>query len=805
MLRNEFEDVLIQKTPYYKDLENTYRDTINFERYISILKKICEDDSFIEMFEKKGGKQLVYFGRKIFTLQKEFITHYVHFLSDESRIDKWDQFFERYSKNLFEIYEKFVAGDNNRILIFEIVNRKLLRDLLKQQTMHVPLMKKILISERLGVVVNQLFSYIRHSLADNMAVMDTLIVDSYTKIPLLPQCNHSETMKLLSKCFLEKGLPEPLFSAIFKNITTSYYTDTKDKIMAAISRTTFLNKDEVLKIFKSYFFFPDNDSLSEILKLLKTKAYEMIKIIENRKEMIERKRQDIKRKAKDTTKVIEEQLIDLTEHFSTEEPMDSMIKKLRANLITYGYDLKILKNEYHEFVKKEGELNHIIGYKTKDLLEFVFRNEWDSYIILSFNKNKSIADDQLQLLIKGTINEIRNNKTAMEVMNKYRIIGFLKERYNTNAINNKFEKIANEVIVPLVRTFLLEELIEYYPKLSDVTPSEGVRYLAEESLSGEVFMIEKNIKTVQRRSDVSALNILHYKNLASVLVYDIRGSTFMGTKLRDAKRESEIRNYFQQSMLSIVGRYGGIPIKDTGDGGVVLFAVNHYDIRNYNTIKLEPGSVLSAVRCGVEMVKGAKNFVQENIYKYQDWFREAEERKISFEGVTYATLLSSYQAIFQIGVGIASGVCPKEIYLDKNAFGELDLTGMLVREANLYSRVRAKEKSTIICDDATLFNLLLNVKKFSFLSEEGLRIDPLSLSIEQGLEYWMKQKVTKRGFILDLYKIFVKQLGQEVSRSGSLKILLGAFDIAIDETGKIRDEKGGRGKQLFEVSTKIVK
>jgi hypothetical protein len=130
---------------------------------------------------------------------------------------------------------------------------------------------------------------------------------------------------------------------------------------------------------------------------------------------------------------------------------------------------------------------------------------------------------------------------------------------------------------------------------------------------------------------------------------------------------------------------------------------------------------------------------------------------------------------------------------------------MLVREANLYSRVRAKEKSTIICDDATLFNLLLNVKKFSFLSEEGLRIDPLSLSIEQGLEYWMKQKVTKRGFILDLYKIFVKQLGQEVSRSGSLKILLGAFDIAIDETGKIRDEKGGRGKQLFEVSTKIVK
>lgn len=805
MLRNEFEDILIQNTPYYKNLENTYRDKVNFERHIGMLKKICRGDSFIEMLEKKGSKQLVYFGRKIFTLQKDFITHYAHFLSDESGVDKWDQFFERYSKNLFEIYKKFVAGDNNRILIFEIVNRKLLRDLLTKETMHMPLVKKILISERLGVVVNQLFNYIRHSLAENMAVTDTLILDSYAKIPLLPQCSHSETMKLLSTCFFEKGLPEPLFSAMFKNITTSCYTDTKDKIMDAISRTTFLNKDEVLKIFKSYFFFPDNESLSEILKLLKTKAYEMIKRIENRKEMIKRKQHDIKRKTEETTKVIEEQLIDLTVNFSTEESIDGMIKKLRSNLMTHGYDLKILNNEYQERVKKEGELNYILSLKTKNLLGFVFKNEWDPYIILSLNKTKSITGEQLQLLIKNTVSEIKNNKAAIEVINKYRRSGFLKEKYNIKAINKKFEIIANEVIEPLIKTFLLEELIEYYPKLSDVTPSEGVRYLAEESLSGEVFVIGENFDISKRRRDASDVNVLHHKNLVSVLVYDIRGSTFMGTKLRNAERESGIRNYFQQFMLSVVSRFGGIPIKDTGDGGVILFAANHYDIRNYSTLKLEQGSVLSSVRCGLEMVKGAKDFVQENIDKYQDWFREAEERRISFEGVTYATLMPSYQSIFQIGVGIASGIYPEEIYLEKNAFGELDLTGMLVREANLYSKVRAKEKSTVICDDATLFNLLLNVNKFSFLSEEGLRTDPLLLSIEQGLEYWMKQKVTQRGFILDLYKIFVKQLGQEISHPDSLKILLGVFDIMIDETGEIRDEKGGRGKYLFEVSSKIEK
>jgi hypothetical protein len=61
--------------------------------------------------------------------------------------------------------------------------------------------------------------------------------------------------------------------------------------------------------------------------------------------------------------------------------------------------------------------------------------------------------------------------------------------------------------------------------------------------------------------------------------------------------------------------------------------------------------------------------------------------------------------------------------------------------------------------------------------------------------------MSRRGFILDLYKIFVSQLGQEVTRPGSLKLMLGIFDIELSETGEIKDGKGGRGKFLFEVSS----
>jgi hypothetical protein len=35
--------------------------------------------------------------------------------------------------------------------------------------------------------------------------------------------------------------------------------------------------------------------------------------------------------------------------------------------------------------------------------------------------------------------------------------------------------------------------------------------------------------------------------------------------------------------------------------------------------------------------------------------------------------------------------------------------------------------------------------------------------------------------------------------------MLGDFDIEIDETGEIKDEKGGRGKFLFEVFSEATK
>ncbi len=801
MIDKGIEDKVIHETPYYEKLHATYRDNVNFTRYFSVLKRITRRDPFIEKLESNNGKELVYLGRRIFTLQGDFVANYIKFLEDESQIDQWEQFFERYSKHIFNIYQDFVQGVSSNVVVFEIANRKLLRDILTRKLLAESAETKIAVSERFGAVVNQLFSYIRNSLTRRTVVVDNIIIDSYEHVPFVPKTSYVEMMKVLHPSFMRKGLPEPVFSAVMKGLVRYYYTDETKRVVDALGKLPSFNKKSIGEIFKSRFFFPDDSALTLIIDALQMRGRRLMADVTEKKRGINEKMQNIRRKISETTNIMSDSLINLAEDFSTEEAIENMVKRLHRSVIGNAYDLKILKWEYQECLDRENNLKEIMRYKPSDIGGLVVKNEWDPYIMQVLHRHEKIGEDQLQLIIRDALNDLRSDDAAQQLMNQYRTPALLKERYDSQQIMGKFAKIVDEIITPLVKCILMEELVDYYPKLSDMMTAEGIRYLGEEALSGRVSMIEKDVNIVLSEGSVSDVNVERYKNLVSVLVYDIRGSTFMGAKLKNAEKESAIRNLFQESMLYVAEKYGGIPVKDTGDGGVIFFAKNHYDIKDEKTLKPESGSMLPAVRCAIEMVQEAKLFVQRNLHRYHDWFREAEEREIDFEGATYATLPPSYQAIFQVGIGIASGHYPRELYLEKNAFGEYDLTGMLVREANLYSAVKAKGKSTIICDDATVYNILLNVERFSFLSEAGLRIDPVQLNIQQGLEYWIRQRATRKGFIFDLHKIFAAKFGREMADTENLKIVLDDNDIVIDESADIQLEKVERSKLLFEIHT----
>ncbi len=806
MLRNEFEEILIAQTPYYQRLNRVYRDVLNFQRYLTVLKKISHNDPILKYFEDKEGKEIVFLGRKIFGLQEEFVLNYLKFIKDESMINKWDEFFERYSNTIFEIYKKFTQTDPFKVFVFEIVNRKLLRDLLSKEITGRTIDEKALIAERFGMVINQLFNYIRRSLTRNIRVQDRLVCDSYEKIPLFPKGSRTELTKMMSRMIFQKGLPEPLFSAILKFLLNTTYTEGLQNLIDSIKTLgKSFSREKVMEIMSAHFFFPDEGGMLKIFTAVQNSARELYEEIRKKRDITENELRQIENKITETNKIMNEELVRVTRDFSTEEALDVNIKKLRRNLISFGYDIRRLRTESQEYQKQENELEGILKMQLADFSKFIIKHEWDPYLLFLVGERKTIDDETFQNLLKDVVSEIKGNKDQVNLLNDLRIPGFLKERYNTNEIMKRFDIIIREILEPVLISLLLEELIDYYPKVSGTSVPDNIRFIAEESLTGRISMVEKDITPITKVETAPSLNVHRYKNLLSILTYDIRGSTLMGTKLQNAIKESEIRNLFQESMLAVIERFGGLPVKDTGDGGIILFADNNYEIKNQKTKIPQPGSALNAVRCGLEMVRESINFVQENIEHYKDWFREAEDRKINFEGVTYATLPPVYQSIFQIGVGIASGEYPREVYLDRNAFGELDLTGMLVRESNFYSKIKSKDKSTVICDDSTIFNLLLNVEKFSFFSDTDVKLTAESMDIEQELEYWINQKLSRRGFIFDLYKIFVSKMGEEIYHPGSLKILLGVFDITIDETGEIKDGKGGRGKFLFELSYEVPK
>uniref|UniRef100_A0A7C6EIL1 Guanylate cyclase domain-containing protein n=1 Tax=candidate division WOR-3 bacterium TaxID=2052148 RepID=A0A7C6EIL1_UNCW3 len=806
MLRNEFEEILITETPYYQRMNKIYRDSINFKRYLEVLKKVSNNDPVLKYFDDKEGREIVFLGRKIFALQEEFVANYLKFLKDESLISKWDEFFERYSNTIFDIYKRFTQLDPFKIFIFEIVNRKLLRDILTKEIASRGVEEKVYISERIGMVVNQLFNYIRRSLTRNVMVQDRLISDSYERIPLYPKTTRAELTKLLAKPIFKKGLPEPLFSGILKNLMNTSYNEGLQRIVDEIKMLgKAFSREKIMELLNARFVFPDENGMLKVMTAIQSTAQGVYEETKKKIMVIEKQIEELEQRMEQISKELSNDLMNEVRNFSTEDALEVHIKKLKRNLISLGYDIRRFRIELQEYQKQEGEIEGLLKLKITDFAKFIAKNEWDPYLLFLVGERNTIEDETLQNLIKEVASEVKGNKEYTNLLNEFRITGFLRESYNTTEIMKRFDIIIKEIFEPFLKTLLLEELIDYYPKVGGALSMENIRFVAEEALQGKVSVVEKEIKTVPLIDVKPKLNVSRYKNLVTVLTYDIRGSTFMGTKLQNAEKENEIRNLFQETMLTVIEKFGGLPIKDTGDGGIILFANNNFDIKNQKTKIPVPGSVLNAVRCGLEMVKESINFVQENIEHYKDWFKEAEDRKIDFEGVTYATLPPVYQSIFQIGVGIASGEYPKEVYLDRNAFGELDLTGMLVRESNFYSKIKSREKSTVICDDATIFNLLLNVDKFSFLSDTGVKLTAESMDIEQELEFWINQKISRRGFILDLYRIFISKMGEEIYHPGSLKILLGVSDIAIEETGEIKDGKGGRGKFLFELSYEVPK
>ncbi len=315
----------------------------------------------------------------------------------------------------------------------------------------------------------------------------------------------------------------------------------------------------------------------------------------------------------------------------------------------------------------------------------------------------------------------------------------------------------------------------------------------------------------------------NYYRAVTVLCYDIRGSTYMGARLQNAEKERKIKYKFSLEMSSIVRKYGGFLLKDTGDGGIAWFGDNskalyersyteavtgkgfklRYSIFSGGEFELMPAedSAKRAILCSLDMVKKAEEFIKANFVHYREWFGELKEREVKVEGIMYALLPPAFRSLFRIGVGIASGMPGRDLVFGLNSFGDPDLVGPLLSDANFFSMGKEPSRSVILTDINSVINLIANIEHFDLIPIKSDQ-DFVALT-----DMVTKVRSDDRGYLLNDLFFSLKKLGTYCIADDKERAV--AYELPrsleLDEHGNLYDEHGKKLKLLFEVVPHEVK
>jgi hypothetical protein len=286
-------------------------------------------------------------------------------------------------------------------------------------------------------------------------------------------------------------------------------------------------------------------------------------------------------------------------------------------------------------------------------------------------------------------------------------------------------------------------------------------------------------------------------------------------------------------VIQAIKQHGGYVVKDTGDGGLAWFGDNGPELyeKSYKEVVTGRGARLrhsissgaeavmvpsldsarQSLDCACALLTLAEKFIQDNFTNYRDWFREAKEREILVEGMTYAVLPPEFKALFRIGVGVASGEPGRDVHLALNAMGDMDLCGVLVNNASLYSNGRDPDHSMVLADHATCLNLLLNSDRFHAAYMDAAWGERVS-----GPEAWeakLRDTLGMAGSVLPDGSYHFPGLAFTMRRSGyhivgqeriakehSLKLEPEDIAVALTEDGRLSDPwDGSEVKIIYEV------
>jgi hypothetical protein len=434
------------------------------------------------------------------------------------------------------------------------------------------------------------------------------------------------------------------------------------------------------------------------------------------------------------------------------------------------------------------------------------------------------------------------------------ISGLIEEQGGNRAFHvelliDNYKKFLKDVAEPIINYRRLASLVRLWPPMMLKAPP----VLRQQELCDEVFYLSERLKRYDRcfsfvaqgavlpkaadtvKNDIEIREKIYqrFSRVVSVMVYDIRGSSFMSSKLLNAEKEREIKNKLGYMIAQVIRQHGGFIVKDTGDGGLAWFGDNAHDVyeKCYKEVFTGKGlklrhsissgtdlnilpsteSTKQAVDCACEMLRVAEKFIQENFSNYRDWFRDAKEREILYEGINYAVLPPAFKALFRIGVGIASGASGKEINLSLNSFGDTDLCGTAVNNASLYATGKDPTRSVILLDHLSFGNLMFNIERFTSLCQEQLwttrttEVDEWENKLRESLKL-CDSSGDEGSYFIPGKNYSIKRTGYQIvglsntSKETSLRMETSDREISMQDDGRFMDHQTkAETKFLYEI------
>lgn len=634
-----------------------------------------------------------------------------------------------------------------------------------------------------------------------------------------------------SKELRQVSLSPDIFLAIHRSIIGARVETLLPDLLSDVERLGFTNVKEAFeKISPVYIQFLSATSLSKLLRKLSAGLRDLKGKLEEELKNIDLYSIRIREQLEGLYLETHQGLLDIIENDVVQGADTSVITQKVSNLFS-RLDRLFLGNVYHlkdyqrrkreilEDIRQEEGFKHYAEKRSMDMSKPV-REIYDEYMFMY--KFGPLTKDENKNFVKQLTQELagfyRKKSRGVSQLKKFEKRGLISVDLDIDAMIDAYNSFVKGRVIPdhIGQCFL--DLVSCLPPDDDEAPRVAIDLANLKT----VFLTGQNILQLKEKSGELPREIVgyvsKYRKCVTILVYDIRGSSYMGIRLNDAVKEQRIKSKFATEMAQVVKKYDGFLLKDTGDGGLVWFAENSGSLYNYLYTESVTGkgtklrySICSggecdiipatdaarrAILCARDMVVRAEEFVRANFVHYREWFADVAERTLELDGITYALLPPEFKSLFRIGVGIASGVPDRDVIFATNSYGDPDLVGPVLSDAHLYSRERQPGRSVIICDLPTLTNLILNVENFEYPTKEN-KFDKYCKVLEE-------MRRTTHGYLLSDLNVSVLPKGVHIlGELNKNKAIIDARidDFSIDEHGNIYQDDKKRIKLLYEILT----